>query len=87
MRSSEAYSRFIDNITDGNEQDAEIMLSNSMVYRCIQAGFVNGMSETETVRSIILSIIKISDEDMKAKIHKAMTSTLPAFKADKEQLK
>lgn len=80
MKESEAYSIFLDNLC-GKYGEADVMLNNSLVNQCVRAGFNSGMSEVETLRAVVLSMIKVSDEHLELKLKQIMTSSAPRFYA------
>ena len=77
MNNSDAYNRFLENLCEGKEGELKSMQYNSMVNQCIQLGFRSGVSEVETLRSAILAMIKVSDDDLEEKLIKAMNSVTP----------
>lgn len=65
-----AYRKFIFNISGGDEQ--WFQLNNHIVQRCVDNGFVSGMTEIETLRTVIFALVKLSDEDLQRKMNEMM---------------
>lgn len=77
MSNSEAFETFLKNVAGENNQLWTHYLNNNVVNRCVQQGFHSGMSEIETLRSLIVVIVKLADEDLERKMVDMMTSPPP----------
>lgn len=77
MSNSEAFETFLKNAVGENDQFRTHYLNNNIVNRCVQQGFYSGMSEIETLRSLIVVIVKLADEDLERKMMGMMTSPPP----------
>lgn len=76
---SEAFNAFIENIAGDAEEFCKVMYQNSLLNQAVNYGFRSGMSETEVLRSVVLSAIKIGDDETKRKIHEMMVSHNPIY--------
>lgn len=74
---SEAFETFLKNVI--GEDDALLVnyLNNSTVNRCIQNGFNSGMSETEALRALIITLVKLADDDLQRKMLDMMNKPAP----------
>lgn len=77
MSRSEAYERFLKNVVGENEPLLGYCLNNNVANRCVQEGFRNGMSEIETLRSLLIVFVRLADEDLERKMMNMMT--YPSF--------
>lgn len=69
---SKAYDTFIGNIKDDDPR--WFGYSSGLVMNVINMGFQNGMSEIETLRSVVLTLMKVQDEGVQRKIYEVMVS-------------
>ena len=65
---TEAFETFLNNVIGEDDTILLHYLNNSTVNRCIQNGFNSGMSETETLRALIIILVKLADDDLQRKM-------------------
>lgn len=74
--STESYEQFIDKI-NGDDPEWIFKLNNVIIRNCVELGFINGMTENETLRAAIISLVKIHDDETQRKMQEALYSRAP----------
>lgn len=71
---TETYKRFLNNL---DENEAKLWMQNSLIDHAVQIGLRSDLTEVETLKVIILSMIKVHDEHMNNKLLAIMQNPTP----------
>ncbi len=76
----EAYEQFLNKVL-GDDDDTmwAHYLNNTLVRQCVQCSYDNSMTPNEALRSIIIVLVKMADDDLKEKMLAMATSTSPSY--------